>query len=250
MGDRLYRIGDAQARFRAVVHGGGVVLAAFVVGIVLSLVGAVVVRGLGASLDPPSPEVTAALTALQFVGFLAVGFAYLRWIDDAAVVYRRRPTLRDVAWIGAGLIALAALTLGLNTLLSWLELDVAANDAITQGRDQPRLLLYFAVGSILFVAPGEELIFRGIVQGALRRAYGVLPAVVATAAVFGLVHYVALGGSGSRWIYLAIAALLGLVLGAIYERTESIAVPVAIHGLWNAGQFLLVYAEVAGGIGF
>ena len=34
---------------------------------------------------------------------------------------------------------------------------------------------------------------------------------------------------------------IGLVLGAVYEYTESLAVPALAHGLWNSGIFLVNY---------
>lgn len=246
MVDPLYRFADAETRTRTLVHGAGVVLAAFVVGIGLAAIGAVAFRAAGVSADPAPPEANAVVTALQFVGFLAVGYWYVARIADSDLLYLRRPTVRDVGWVILGLFALSVTILSLDVLLARLDVEVATNAAIEAGREQPRLLLYFVVVTLFLVAPGEELIFRGLLQGLIRRAYGVVPAIVLTAAVFGLVHYVALGGTGSRLVYVVIAALLGLVLGTVYEYTENLVVPVVIHGCWNAGQFLLVYADEVG----
>ncbi len=246
MGDQLYRFADGQTRTRVLSHGALVVLGAFLVGIALAMLGFVVFEALGYDPEALPPAPNAIVTALQFIGFLAVGYWYLVGPGDRDLLYLRRPTLADLGWVVIGLVGLTVAYLALNQLLAALGIQVASNQAVDAGREQPRLLLYFVFTSLLFVAPGEELIFRGLLQGLIRRAYGVIPAIVLSALVFGAVHYVALGGTGSRGAYLAIAALLGLLLGAVYERTENLIVPVLIHGCWNAGQFLLVYASETG----
>lgn len=242
MGDQSFRFADAETRTTALTHGVGLVIAAFVAGLGLASVGIVAVRSGGVALEPAPAEVNAVLTALQFVGFVLVGYWYLDRVADGALVYHRRPSLGDLGWIVGGLVGLFVLNVALSEVLAALDVEVATNEAIRAGREQPRLLLYLAVVSLVLTAPGEELIFRGLVQGLFRRAYGVVPAVLVTSLGFGLVHYVALAGAGSRPAYVAIAALLGLVLGALYERTETLVVPVVVHGAWNAVQFLRVYA--------
>jgi membrane protease YdiL (CAAX protease family) len=133
-------------------------------------------------------------------------------------------------------------------VLSQLGIQSAANNAITQGQQQPEYLLYLIPVALLFNAPAEEFLFRGVVQGLFRKAYGPLPAVVMASALFGVVHYFALGGQGSKWAYVAIAAVLGLLLGLLYEKTENLAVPIAVHGIYNALQFYLAYLAATGQI--
>lgn len=239
----------------AITHSGGLVVAAFLAGILLSAVGVVYVRAAGIPVESPPPGVNAGLTALQFVGFLAVGYLYLDRVADRDLVFLRWPTLRDAGWVVAGLVGLYAFNLLLSVVLANIGVDPASNQIVSQNRDTPVAMLYLAVVSILFVAPGEELLFRGLVQGLLRRAFGVAPALVAASAVFGVAHVGALiGGPGADptlveiAAYLAIAGGLGLILGAIYERTKSLVVPIVIHGLWNAYQFLLIYGLETGAL--
>jgi len=246
MGDQLFRVADATTRLRTLTHGTGIVAGAFLVGVLLTVLAVALFQVVGVSIDPLPPEVNAVATALQFVGFLAVGAWYLRRTGNRDLLSYGRPSISDLGWVVVGLVGLVALFVAVNEVLARLGVEVASNAAVSQGREQPRLLLYFVVVSLLFVAPGEELIFRGLVQGLVRRAYGVVPAVVLTALVFGLVHWIALMGTGSRVAYLAIAAALGLVLGVVYEWSENLVVPILVHGCWNAGQFLLVYGAEMG----
>jgi membrane protease YdiL (CAAX protease family) len=101
--------------------------------------------------------------------------------------------------------------------------------------------------ALFFVGPAEELLFRGVVQGLLRRSFGVVPGLLGASALFGVGHYLAIS-SGSAWTYLLVAGALGLVLGAVYEYTENIVVPAITHGLWNAGLFVINYYIAVAGV--
>lgn len=251
-----YRVTDLQTRAESLGHSVGVVVLAFLVGYVLlnvtavSLVSAGVVTAetLTNPDAPVPPTVYAAITVAQFVGMGATGYVYLRWRDESGLFDVAVPDLRDAAATVVGLVTLFAAVLVLSTLITALGVESATNDVVEQGRQNPAIFLYMIPVTILLVAPAEELIFRGIVQGLFRRAYGVVPAVVLASALFGVAHWLALTGGGSRLTYVAIAAVLGVVLGLSYEFTENLAVPVVVHGLWNAYLFGSQYT-VASGMG-
>lgn len=248
-----FRARDRDDVLRAILDVPLLIALAFLVGILLSGVGAAALVGPDVTLETIPPLTNAVVTALQFVGFLAVGLVYLDYRDDWSLVALRWPTPRDVGWVVLGLVALFVLNYAYGVVLTTLGIEPAANQAVESGREQPTLLLYMAAVSILFVAPGEELLFRGLVQGLLRRVVGVGPAILVASILFGVVHWIALVGAGGGeptlsgiLAYVAIAAGLGLVLGTVYEWTKTLAVPVVIHGLWNAVQFLWVYAAETG----
>lgn len=90
------------------------------------------------------------------------------------------------------------------------------------------LLGLLAVGAVV-IPVAEELLFRGVLYGGLRR-YGVARATIVSAAVFGLAHgptVVALG-----------AFVLGVIMALVYERTGSLWPAVVAHGVNNAILFV------------
>ncbi len=92
------------------------------------------------------------------------------------------------------------------------------------------------IGGLL--APfAEELIFRGLLFGWLRRFLFVWPAAVISAAVFGLIH-------GLVPIIFA-AAAVGLVLAIAYEKTGSLWSPVIIHATQNSVAIAIMFASLA-----
>lgn len=78
----------------------------------------------------------------------------------------------------------------------------------------------------------EELVFRGIVlQGFLKR-YSPAQAIIWSAVIFGVAHL-------NPWQFLA-AFSMGLVIGWVYWKTNSILPGMLIHFINNASSFLML----------
>jgi CAAX protease family protein len=73
---------------------------------------------------------------------------------------------------------------------------------------------------------GEELLFRGLIQGVLEGPLGVGGALACASIVFGLAHAVTLG-------YAVIAALIGAFLGWLWIDTGNLFAPVVCHALYD-----------------
>lgn len=221
-----------------------VAFALLVASLAISL-GSSLLQDLGLSLDKPGPR--ALVNTLQFVGFAVAIAAYLFIRDDWDLIRWRVPTRRDVGWTVLGLATLVGALWFFSVVVSVFGIDTAESQIITRGRESPMYLLYLVPVTILLVGPTEELIFRGIVQGTIRRAYGPVVAVVGASVVFASIHLPSLLGSG-EFVSLAIIFTLGALLGALYELTDNILVPIAVHGLFNAAQFLGQYVVQTGAL--
>lgn len=73
---------------------------------------------------------------------------------------------------------------------------------------------------------GEELFFRGVIQGGLEGWIGALPALLFASILFGAAHAVSLA-------YGLLAAFIGLYLGWLYQHTGNLAIPMAVHALYD-----------------
>jgi hypothetical protein len=187
------------------------------------------------------------LSVLQFVGFGLGVAAYLAFANDWRLIRAHLPNLRDLGAILAGIFVILLSAAAVGQLLSVLGVTVAQNQVIEAGQSNPTYFLYMIPVSLLFVGPFEELVFRGGVQGLLRRTYGRWVAIALATILFGVMHVVALiGGSGSVLAYVAVAAVLGLVLGVAYELTGNLVVPAVIHGAYNSVLFAVQYAAATG----
>jgi len=72
----------------------------------------------------------------------------------------------------------------------------------------------------------EEIIFRGFLIPALKGRLGVRYAILISAAIFAAVHM-------DKFAFLQIF-ILGILLGYLYEKTQSIAASVVVHILHNS----------------
>ncbi len=82
----------------------------------------------------------------------------------------------------------------------------------------------------LVAGVGEEMLFRGLLQGGLSEAigppWGVLPAVVVASAVFGLAHFI-------TPTYAVLAGLIGVYLGWLFFVTGSLVAPMVTHAVYD-----------------
>jgi uncharacterized protein len=157
----------------------------------------------------------------------------------------RWPTTGDLQWIAGGsALALAALAVGL-LVVSLLGLAIGEHQIHGVGTDNPEIFLLLIPLSLLVIGPGEELLFRGVVQGRLRQAFGAGAAITLAAVTFAALHIAALTGpSAARVATVAVLLLPSLVFGFAYERTGNIAVPAVIHGIYNATLLAVSYSAV------
>ncbi|MFB6207040.1 MAG: lysostaphin resistance A-like protein [Haloglomus sp.] len=235
-------------RLRSVGAGIGLTVAGFVTSLVVVFIGvrALVAAGVPVQ-DRPVLGIGLAIV-LQGIGFGVAVALYMAATREFDLLQYRLPTLRDLGWAVGGLIAVFVGYVVIAVVISQLGVDTAENAIVEQGRKNPQLVLYLIPLAIIVVGPSEELLFRGAIQGVLRRAYAPIPAILIASALFGVAHVFALSGSGTGVLaYIGVTFALGCILGFVYERTENLVVPALIHGAYNAILFSLLYVQVSGG---
>lgn len=111
-------------------------------------------------------------------------------------------------------------------------------------------MIYELLGSCLLIPIAEELLYRGVVYKRLRLLFGVMPAIVFSALIFGLMHV--------NVVQLLYAGILGLLLAFLMERTGRLYAPILGHIAANlaavvrqeTGWLAFFYEPTAAGIGF
>lgn len=236
-------------RLRAVLV--GVLLSA--VGIVGGVLGAYATLSAAATLGVPIDEGSAIERVVSQVGQNAVGFGgvslgYLtlrqRGVDPAFVARYlrvRRPTLRDLGWVLAGFGLVFAALVVFSLVTSVLGAETATSSGIEEGRENPTLFLVGIPLALLFVGPGEELLFRGVVQSRLRENFSAPVAVVAAGVCFAVPHLLGAYTGDGALTSIALITAVGVALGAVYEHTGNLVIPAVVHGLFNATVYALNY---------
>ncbi len=148
--------------------------------------------------------------------------------------HRLRPSagfkLAEAATAAGQVLGLLIATRGVTTL--WAAISKAAGWEPTSSADlttvfgQGGMGILLAVAMVVVFAPiVEEIVFRGVILGALRGRLRPWPAIVVAAAVFALCHF-------SAWAVVP-TFVLGLALGWLASRFETLWPAIALHALYN-----------------
>lgn len=200
----------------------------------------------------PPLHVIVALAVIQNAAFVAAGLYLVRakyHLPLETLGLRGGTWLR---WIGQGGVAAGAALVG-NSIgqratvlaLTLVMGERAAGDLVS--REELRMPIYrvlpqlrqpleIAVMALLVgiaVPVGEEIFFRGLAFGALRRRMGRHLAVVLSALFFAAAHL--------QMVELLPIAILGIVLAYTYELTGSLVPGMVAHGLNNLAALVLFY---------
>jgi membrane protease YdiL (CAAX protease family) len=106
----------------------------------------------------------------------------------------------------------------------------------------------FIFANTALVGWSEEVMFRGIWLRGLFRSLGIWTAILGSSLIFGAIHVlnVFLTGDFKGAIIQAIAAFMsGIFLAAVRLRTGSLWTGIVLHGLWDAGTFLVAAGAAA-----
>mgnify|MGYP000504073680 CR=1 FL=1 len=126
--------------------------------------------------------------------------------------------------------------LGIGFVLMTLAVGVAALFGVytITGPGDFSFFVAALIGSALFPAVSEELIFRGILFRWIEEFGGSWVALAATSALFGAVHLTNPNASPIAGIAITLEA--GIMLGAAYMLTRRLWLAMGIHAAWNFTQ--------------
>lgn len=128
---------------------------------------------------------------------------------------------------------LVGVLMAVAAVLNLLKIEPAPQPIFTMYLSEERTAVVRILLLLAVVAgpAAEEIFFRGLLYGWLRQRVGVRNGLMLSAFFFALLHMDAVA-------FLPILGL-GLLFGWVYERTGSLAAPVAIHIFHNGGMLLV-----------
>lgn len=191
-----------------------------------------------------------AVIVFSGIGLLLTTLGYLHFSGkDGTFIDLDTPELRDIGYILAGTVGLFVLLTTISVVYQQLGIPSAPSGIEQRVRDagETDALLALAPLSILIIGPGEELVYRNIIQKRLYDLFPRLQSILLASVIFAAVHLLQYQSADPLQTAssLFVVFVLALVLGGLYERTGKLVVPAVVHGLFNAIQFLLLYAEIA-----
>jgi membrane protease YdiL (CAAX protease family) len=186
-------------------------------------------------------ENTAAPWAPFYVGYAALATA-LPFAFGA--VRLGRPARPRVVHLLVAVVLAAALHGAFSLITSTVDLGAmfgAVFSAASARLHRPPELIAarYLLGIQIWAGFGEEVFYRGYVQGQLRHRMGAAPAIAIASVLYAVRHYtqVLLAWPAVPWgaatVWVAACLLVGVALGVLYDRTRSLLPPVAAHTLFN-----------------
>ncbi|MFB6196668.1 MAG: lysostaphin resistance A-like protein [Halobacteriaceae archaeon] len=222
-----------------------VAISGFILGLAIVIVGLNILAATGIAITPVI-LLTANFIALQGIAFPVVATIYLLLVDPAfRIISIRIPSFTDIEFaIGSFVLAFVA-AIVFSIIISTTGSETASNQAAEIALENPWIIPYLIPAMLLIVGPGEELLYRGVLQGTFRQKFNKWPSILLANLLFAPAHVPALQGSiQAVFLTISFLTLPGIIFGYAYERTENLIVPALAHGLYNATLFGLIYLSI------
>lgn len=168
--------------------------------------------------------------AWVLVAFCSAGA--LTWTLAQLLFWRAKtvgvPRILGAHWLTSTPLAIVVGLLAAALGVGWTQLaahtDVLPDSFQKAASSASKPQWWLAALAIIAAPLFEEFIFRGLVFRGLRRSYGLMVSVLASSAIFALVH---------PPISVAPVFVLGCACAWLYERSGSLATPMIAHGVYN-----------------
>lgn len=201
-----------------------------------TVVGAVIVVGLSLILPSVLRSVGMGPVTATSVCMIALALLIGHYAPAVGLYPTRAPSSAgrpDVMVVSAAVLGGAALWLAAAIVARLLVPD--ERNAAGVASSEPYLL---TVLFVMVIAPAtEEILYRGLLQGALNKVFPVVVSVLVTTMVFSIAH------PRPRDTIMAVA--IGLLAGALREVSGTMMVPILAHIAMNTASLFVPAAAVA-----
>ncbi|MBQ7840075.1 MAG: HAD hydrolase-like protein [Lachnospiraceae bacterium] len=167
------------------------------------------------------------------------GFAVCYGIWHKKMTIRATKPVDRLSLLPMAVLA-ASLAVGMNGFLSLVELYKYSPAFQEISEIQFDIPIWLGILSYGILAPlGEEVLFRGIVYGQLKRVSNAPVAIVTSGILFGLFH-----GNLVQFVY---ATVIGIALALVYEIYGGLFYPILFHGIANLFVYVMLDLTEFGG---
>jgi membrane protease YdiL (CAAX protease family) len=180
----------------------------------------------------------AVLIGLELLMVVPVGYVAFWKYHVGWKTLGFRPCRAKALWWGSRvLLWFYTCTMVYNLLLALVHVRMPGNVLWLVQRSSPWLVLLVGsgLGPVL-----EEIFFRGFIFAGLRQRYSLATAAVISATLFALIHL--------HWTLFVPLAVLGFLLAALYERSNSLWPPIVTHVTLNTFALGFAYWRLRAGL--
>ena len=187
------------------------------------------------------------IIAADVLGKPVSALMVLAWAWRSRTPWRELGFVRPRSWLAAIAIGIA-IGITVKLVMKAVVMPLLGADPVNQTYHfvvgnrgaLPAMLYAILVGA----AFGEEVIFRGFAFERLRKLLGsstraTVAIIVLTSLLFGIAHY-----ADQRLPGVQQAVIVGLVYGAMYARTGSLAMPMIAHAAFDLTALWIIYWDL------
>lgn len=164
-----------------------------------------------------------------------------KWADIGIKKFIKRA---DVKLIIIGFAIYFVLSLSVRLLIDVfvpaVNLDQSQQIGFDSADSLKQLLVVF-IALCVAVPIGEEVLFRGLMFGGLKKYLNSRTALVLTSATFGAAHLELFSGSALNWGAAVDTAVFSAVLIWVYQKSGNLWAPIGLHALKNTIAFLYLF---------
>ncbi len=197
--------------------------------------------------DDPGFYFNNLLIALQEVLLLGVPAALILFRNaqssaKAKVLFKKPTALQTgLAMLSAVSFTMAGLLITMIAYLFLQQIGVTPVQPPTIDPQSAGELAFSALCAAVIPALCEELLFRGLIQGAIIRRLGDRSAVWLTSLLFALMHFTLLG--------FPVLLVIGLLLSRLMVIGKTLLLTMAFHAMYNFSVLSLNYSGAVPGFG-
>lgn len=252
VGARIDWVGVDRDRVLTLTNRSAIATVIGVVGILSIAIWGAFLMSVGSvtEIDPQLPFVQIVASTLAVgLGTATVAGTVLSWSGRGlAYIDASIPDRRGWVYVVLGTATLLGANIGIEFIFSIAGTESTTHSLVRTAQDAPEILLVLVPLSYLVVGPGEELLYRNVIQKYLAETFSEFGAIVVASVIFACVHLPAYTDQSGAVLEvlntLSIVFVLSLVLGVTYYRTRNVIVSALIHGSFNAIAFALTYLEL------
>lgn len=199
---------------------------------------------------PPAGIVLGVLAGTDLAAIVCL-IALLPWTAQTslAALGFRAPGARTIGIAVIGAVAMVILTNGLESLLQTALHVKVSEQAVTLflSMKTPAAKALFALLGVVLAAIAEEMAFRVFLFNAIRRYGRFWLAAIVSGILFGFAHAQPGISLFQNFILAMPLAVGGVILCAVYAKTENAYAPMIAHGLFNSVSLVaLLFAPQLG----
>lgn len=187
----------------------------------------------------PSPLIIGLITALLY-GTIVWLLYYLAGKRFNAFAFREFPLFKSVIYIVLSFIGVYIFEIAWLFILQLLRVSPPKiSESLIQmfGLSVVSYIVIFLL-TVVIAPIVEEMFFRSFLYQAFRKKYGVTLGIMISALLFGLFHF-------SFLVVLPVYFLIGVLLGYVFEKFQSVYPSMMLHALNNLVFFLILVLLLA-----